>query len=118
MQCFSIYNTNKRHLQKRIFHRGLYIPRKLPELRKPKFMSHHENLKPKEPFKEETYISDNCSSQAGFLFTKPGFFLPKWLLQCCFKDLLLKNVRYFIVDSTIYIFSGQQQRLVRLEVTT
>ena len=61
------------------------------------YMSRHEKLKSNK-VEEKNCISDNCFIETVFLFTNLGFFR--------FKDLFLKNVRHFIVDSARYIFSG------------
>ena len=84
VKCLPVRINLKQHFQERIFQMELNIPRQLPQLLVPSFMSHHENLKSTEACKQETYISDNCFSQSGFIFTKREFFLPKWLLQCWF----------------------------------
>ena len=57
-----------------------------------KIMLRHENLKSKEAYKEESYISADYFSQTGFLFIKHGIFLPEMAFVALFlKHAVLKT---------------------------
>ena len=113
------HKANKRYFQKHIFHWELHIPTPCPPLLESRIMTLGENVKSKEAYNEETYISDNCLSQTNFLFTKHGFFLPNWLLQCVLPNCLLQcqtfycrfyHILFFRIPATYRRIESQHEK--------